>query len=209
MGIRQAMARSLSAIFVENFEGSTLEAMLYMDMDSTPPAMPTSMTPERMLEAMFATACSPLLHCRFTVLSGISKGRSPMNWAMREVTAPAPGWETLPIWMSPTAAGSSFVRSLTALKRGASSSSHGVSLKEPRFAFAMAVRTAQQMTTSSSDFSAVLMAEEVGAIRSGASAPVATTCPAMRCRRFMAARGVQGWAVRGEGRGGPKAWLEC
>merc|ERR1719464_273413 len=138
-----------------------------------------------MLEAMLATACRPLLHCRLTVLSGTWKGTSPMNCAMREVTAPAPGCETLPIWMSPMALGSIFVRLATSLKRGVSMSSQGVSLKPPRLALAMAVRNAQQMTTSSSDFSAPLMLELVGAARSGAPALAATTCSAMRWRRFI------------------------
>mmetsp|Transcript_8959 Transcript_8959/g.28485 ORF Transcript_8959/g.28485 Transcript_8959/m.28485 type:complete len:204 (-) Transcript_8959:35-646(-) len=187
MGMRHDMASGLSAIFVENLLGSTLDAMLYMVMDSTPPAMPTSMTPDLMLEAMLATACRPLLHWRFTVLRGTSKGTSPMNWAMREVTAPAPGWETFPIWMSPMILGSTLVRSLIALKSGASISSQGVSLKPPRLAFVMAVRTAQQMTTSSSVLSAELMLEEVGAACRGAQPPTtAVTCWEMRCTRFMA-----------------------
>mmetsp|Transcript_100081 Transcript_100081/g.261008 ORF Transcript_100081/g.261008 Transcript_100081/m.261008 type:complete len:300 (+) Transcript_100081:206-1105(+) len=62
IGTMQAMARSLSAIAFENFEGSTLVAMLYMLIDSTPPASPTSITPALMLAAMLATACRPLLH---------------------------------------------------------------------------------------------------------------------------------------------------
>merc|ERR550517_1259754 len=198
MGVRQAIARSLSAIFAENLEGSTLEAMLYMVMDSTPPAMPTSMIPARMLEAMLATAWRPLLHCRFTVFRGTSHGRSPMNWAMREVTAPAPGCATLPMTMSPTVFGSSFVRSAMALNSGASISSQGVSLKEPRLAFVMAVRTAQQMTTSSSDFSAVLMTKAVGATqREVVPEAAVVTCCEMRCTRFMAG-GPAGAKWRGE-----------
>mmetsp|Transcript_76580 Transcript_76580/g.234470 ORF Transcript_76580/g.234470 Transcript_76580/m.234470 type:complete len:211 (+) Transcript_76580:432-1064(+) len=70
IGMRQAAARSLLPISLLSFFGSTPEAMLYMDIDSTPPPMPTSMTPERMAAAMLATACRPLLHCRFTAEHG-------------------------------------------------------------------------------------------------------------------------------------------
>mmetsp|Transcript_16328 Transcript_16328/g.34483 ORF Transcript_16328/g.34483 Transcript_16328/m.34483 type:complete len:203 (-) Transcript_16328:89-697(-) len=171
MGTKHATANGLVMMSLENFSGSIPEAMLYMDMDSTPPARPTSITPDLMLAEMFATAWRPLLHWRFTELDGISYGSPPRNCAIREVAAPAPGWETLPIWMSPMAMGSIFVFSMTALNNGASMSSQGVSLKPPLLAFAIAVRSEQQMTTSSSDFSAALMAA-VGAASKGAAATV-------------------------------------
>merc|ERR1719189_1800407 len=56
-----------------------------------------------MLAATLATACSPLLHCRFTVSTGTSIGMPPRNWLMRAPPAPAPGWSTFPIWQSPRA----------------------------------------------------------------------------------------------------------
>mmetsp|Transcript_56913 Transcript_56913/g.160630 ORF Transcript_56913/g.160630 Transcript_56913/m.160630 type:complete len:210 (+) Transcript_56913:436-1065(+) len=72
IGTRTVCAVALAKMLGESFSGSMSVAMGYMDMDSTPPAMPTSMMPDRMLAAISATACKPLLHCLFTVLRGTS-----------------------------------------------------------------------------------------------------------------------------------------
>ena len=52
-------------------------------MLSTPAAMPVLMLPERMDAAMFATACSPDEHCRFTVYSGTDAGKPARSMDMR------------------------------------------------------------------------------------------------------------------------------
>mmetsp|Transcript_102340 Transcript_102340/g.293619 ORF Transcript_102340/g.293619 Transcript_102340/m.293619 type:complete len:315 (+) Transcript_102340:80-1024(+) len=175
MGIMHAEARSLLPISGLSLFMSKPEVMLYIDIDSTPPARPTSMMPLLMLAAMLATACKPLLHCLLTAHAGISYGKSPKNIAMREVAAPAVGCKTLPIWQSPIFLGSTLVRSTTALKRGASISSQGVSLKPPLPALPMAVRTAQQMTTSSSAGAAPLIDAVGMAARKGAAGAAAAS----------------------------------
>mmetsp|Transcript_817 Transcript_817/g.1857 ORF Transcript_817/g.1857 Transcript_817/m.1857 type:complete len:210 (-) Transcript_817:37-666(-) len=189
MGMRHETAMSLSKIAPENLFGSMPSPMGNMLMDSTPPAKPTSMMPALMLEATLATAWRPLLHWRFTVCMGMSKGKPPKNWPMRPVTAPAPGCEALPIWMSPMAFGSTFVRSMVALKRGAKRSSQAVSLKAPRFAFVIGVRNALQITTSSSDLAASLMLALVASALRGdrvAGSPGTLTCCTSFCKRSMA-----------------------
>mmetsp|Transcript_90715 Transcript_90715/g.228660 ORF Transcript_90715/g.228660 Transcript_90715/m.228660 type:complete len:206 (+) Transcript_90715:1058-1675(+) len=168
IGIKHAEAKSLPATSVLNFFMSVCAVILYMDIDSTPPASPTSMTPARMLAAMLATACKPLLHCRLTAATGTSQGKSPKNWAMRDVAAPAVGCRTLPMWQSPILLGSIWVRSTIARKSGASKSSQGVFLKLPLPALPTAVRTALQITTSLSDAMAPLITAAVG---SGANFP--------------------------------------
>mmetsp|Transcript_104080 Transcript_104080/g.299592 ORF Transcript_104080/g.299592 Transcript_104080/m.299592 type:complete len:337 (-) Transcript_104080:41-1051(-) len=188
MGNKQLAASSFSKIFEDNLSKSMRSIMPNIDMDSTPPARPTSMTPVRMNWAMFATACKPLLHWRLIVVSGTSKGQPAMNWPMRELMAPAPGWEALPIWMSPTSLGSSFVRTRISLNSGTSSSSGAVSLKLPFLALPMGVRMAQQITASSSDFSLPPMQAFIGSAASCASAAPAATCWAMRATRSMAGK---------------------
>mmetsp|Transcript_70736 Transcript_70736/g.216814 ORF Transcript_70736/g.216814 Transcript_70736/m.216814 type:complete len:246 (+) Transcript_70736:210-947(+) len=72
IGMRHEPAISLSKMPPDILLKSTPSVIAYIDMDSTPPAMPTSMMPDLMAEAMFATACRPLLHWRFTVTRGTS-----------------------------------------------------------------------------------------------------------------------------------------
>mmetsp|Transcript_77232 Transcript_77232/g.168863 ORF Transcript_77232/g.168863 Transcript_77232/m.168863 type:complete len:205 (+) Transcript_77232:469-1083(+) len=186
MDIKHAAAKSFSPTAGLNFLGSTPEVMLYMDIDSTPPASPQSMLPVLMAAAIVAMACKPELHCRFTAAQGTSLGRSPRNMAMRVVAAPAVGCNTLPITQSPIFEGSTFVSATTALKRAAKRSSAGVSLKLPFTALPTAVRLDQQMTTSSSAGALELIKVEVGSAVSaaeGAAAKPWAMWPATRLRR--------------------------
>mmetsp|Transcript_114490 Transcript_114490/g.318435 ORF Transcript_114490/g.318435 Transcript_114490/m.318435 type:complete len:265 (+) Transcript_114490:426-1220(+) len=72
MGMRHAAANSCFSTLGLVFDITVWDVIGYMDMDSTPPAMPTSITPVLMLAAMFAAACKLLAHCRFTPATGMS-----------------------------------------------------------------------------------------------------------------------------------------
>jgi hypothetical protein len=75
-----------------------------------------------------------------------------MKPAIRADIIPDPVWRTFPIWISPISAGLILDLPMHALNNGASKSSGDVLAKAPLFAFVKAVRTAQQMTTSSPPF---------------------------------------------------------
>lgn len=70
---------------------------------------------------------------------------------IRETVAPPPGGNTFPTMISSTSSGFNLTRSTQAFKAAAKSSSWCVSLKPPRLARVMGVRTAETMTMSSAD----------------------------------------------------------
>lgn len=120
-------------------------------MLSTPAPMPASIWPDRMEFAMLATAWSPDEHCRLTVDNGTVSGKPAVNAAMRAPAAYAPPIWTLPTLMSPSTEYGTLVWSTTALSTARSRTSGFVFRKAPRRALPMAVRSAEQSTTSSGD----------------------------------------------------------
>mmetsp|Transcript_93865 Transcript_93865/g.195823 ORF Transcript_93865/g.195823 Transcript_93865/m.195823 type:complete len:222 (-) Transcript_93865:28-693(-) len=204
MEIKHAAAKSFLATAGLNFFSSTPEVILYMDMDSTPPAKPQSILPVLMAAATVAIAWRLELHCLFTAAQGTSLGRSPKNIAMRVVAAPAVGCKTLPMTQSPILFASILVSLTTALKRAASKSSAGVSLKLPLPALPTAVRLDQQITTSSSAGWELLIRVEVGAALRDPLAlmKLPKIWPAMRCTRsiFAVVCPWKGWGGGGNER---------
>ena len=102
---------------------------------------------------MFATACSPEEHCRLTVDSGTVSGNPAVKAAMRAPAAYAPPIWTFPTLISPNAENGTFVASTVAFSTARSRTSGFVSRNAPRRALPIAVRRAEQITTSSGDFS--------------------------------------------------------
>mmetsp|Transcript_127957 Transcript_127957/g.272877 ORF Transcript_127957/g.272877 Transcript_127957/m.272877 type:complete len:242 (+) Transcript_127957:814-1539(+) len=120
------------------------------DIFSTPAPMPTSMTPALICPAMVRSALNPLEHCRFCVEHATVSGKPARNLA--GATPAKPLGLQFPTTMSSTIFLSRPTFSQTAANTGLSMSSGCVSLKLPLFALAMAVRSAETMTTSSGSF---------------------------------------------------------
>jgi hypothetical protein len=121
-------------------------------MDSTPPPIPISMTPLLIFDAIIAQDSSPDEQSLLIATIGVVSGKSARNIAILFVIYPAPGWRLFPIAMSWTSFGSILALSAAALKTQDNINYGAVSLKCPFFALVMAVRTAEQMTTSSGFF---------------------------------------------------------
>ena len=115
-------------------------------MLSTPAPMPTSIMPARIAFAMSTTACSPLLHWRFRLLTAVSAGNPAASAAARNSVAPPPGGRTDPTAMSSTRAGSMPERAMSARKAPCRMSAGIVSLKPPLPPLVMAVRSAHVTT---------------------------------------------------------------
>mmetsp|Transcript_28848 Transcript_28848/g.63185 ORF Transcript_28848/g.63185 Transcript_28848/m.63185 type:complete len:326 (+) Transcript_28848:790-1767(+) len=150
IGMRHFLASACSNTFSLIKEVSIEFAMSAMDIVSTPPASPQSYSPALIAFATVAIACNPLEHCLLMPCKGTLYGIPAVACACRKKIGPC-CISTFPITMSPIRDGSTFERSTAAFMAVDSITSGGVSLNMPRLALQRGVRTAQQITTSSSD----------------------------------------------------------
>jgi hypothetical protein len=110
-----------------------------------------SITPDWILAAIMEQVSSPEEQRRLMVTMEVVSGKPARNMAMRWGIYPAPDCRLLPTAMSSTSLGSSLALATTSLRAAASMTYGAVSLRAPRLALVMGVRTAEQMTTSSED----------------------------------------------------------
>ena len=75
MGNKQFLAPSHSKISSERTSGFTLDCISYMDMFSTPPAIPISMNPAWILPASVAMVSNPEEHNLFMATVGTRSGQ--------------------------------------------------------------------------------------------------------------------------------------
>ena len=97
--------------------------------------------------AMSTTACNPLLHCLFKLLTEVSTGNPAARAAALNSVAPPPGGRTDPTAISSTRDGSILERERSALKAPTSRSAAAVSLKPPLPPLVNGVRSAAVITT--------------------------------------------------------------
>ena len=161
MGMRQFLAFSLSKILSQSKSGLTISDIFPYDMLSTPAPIPILWRPLMIDSAICMQAWSPDEHWRFTAMQPAVSGIPAMNYAILALTWPAAGWRALPTATSSTSLGSALARSMTAFKAAWSICSGGVFLKPPLLPRAIGVRAYEQMTTSSSDFVAIVPASWV------------------------------------------------
>src|SRR5690606_29716403 len=118
------------------------------DIDSTPPATATSVSPSAMERAAWVTASSPEAQSRFTVWPGTSWGRPASSRAIRAtLRLSSPAWLAQPKTTSSTASRARPARSMAAAMTWAARSSGRIEESAPR-SLPIGVRTAAQMKTS-------------------------------------------------------------
>ena len=125
---------------------SCLPILRWVESDSTPRAMPTSVWPLRMAPATSMTAWRPEEHARCVTLIGTTSGMPASNWATR---AWVRSTVVEPTVMSPMSAASRPDSLRPALMTAVMSLSACVSLSPPRPILVSGVRRAETTTTSS------------------------------------------------------------
>src|SRR5271165_6675642 len=117
-------------------------------MDSTPPAMASSISPARMARAAAATASNPDAHKRFSVTPGTCAGSPLSSKAMRAtLRLSSPAWFAQPMNTSSTASPMAALRTTSCLIAAAARSSARTRASAPSKR-PMGVRTKSQMKAS-------------------------------------------------------------